>query len=161
MRINLRDVTDDGLKLSGEISEDIFKLEEGGVQPSGPVRYDLRAELVDETLVVRGTLEADFELICVRCLDPFLFSVELPDAIFAEDIAGRETIDLTESIREDILLALPDHPHCEEANPPRTCPAHGLFEVPEGKAEGNPSDVPQGHRPWADLEGFEPDAPGG
>jgi uncharacterized protein len=161
MRINLRDVTEEGQDLRGEIAEDIFQLDPADATPAGPVRYDMHVDIVGETVVVRGTLEADFQMTCVRCLDPIVFSVHLPDALFAEEIEGRETIDLTESVREDILLALPDHPHCEEANPPRTCPAQGLFEVPEDQAEGKPGHVPEGPRPWADLEGFEPDAPGG
>jgi uncharacterized protein len=165
MRINLREIPEEGLELSGEIGEDIFQLPPDHPQPAGPVRYDLHVEIVGETVVVRGSLEADFEMSCVRCLDPFRFRVHLPDALFAEEIEGQETIDLTESVREDILLALPDHPHCEEAHPPRNCPAQGLFEAPEGSAEGKPghgtSGSQGGRRPWADLEGFEPNSPGG
>jgi uncharacterized protein len=161
MRINLRDIPEAGVDLCGEITEDIFQLGADDAQPQGPVTYDVHAEVVGETLVVRGLIGAEFQMTCVRCLEPFVFSVSLPDAIYGEEIEGRETIDLTESVREDILLALPDHPHCEEASPPRSCPAQGLFEVPEGQAEGKPGDGPRGPRPWADLEGFEPDASGG
>jgi len=161
MRINLRDIREDGLDLCGEFAEDIFQLGEGQPKPDGPVRYDLHAEIVDETLVVRGTLDADFEMTCVRCLDPFVFTVHVPDAIYGEEIGGRETIDLTDSVREDILLALPDHPRCEEASPPKSCPAQGLFEASGVQAEAKPGNGPKGRRPWADLEGFEPNSPGG
>jgi uncharacterized protein len=161
MRINLREIPEEGLDLSGDIVEDIFQLSPEHPQPSGPVHYDLHAEIVGETVMVRGCLEADFEMTCVRCLDPFRFHVHLPETLFAEEIEGRETIDLTESIREDILIALPDHPHCEEACPPRSCPAQGLFEAPEESADEKPGDGSQGRRPWADLEGFEPNSPGG
>jgi uncharacterized protein len=110
-------------------------------------------------LVVRGSLEAEFELVCVRCLEPFRFRVHLPDVVFAEPVADHATIDLTDSVREDILLALPDHPHCEEANPPRKCPAQGLFEAPEDKAERDADAGPDSRGRWAGLEGFEPGSP--
>jgi uncharacterized metal-binding protein YceD (DUF177 family) len=37
-------------------------------------------------------------------IDTFAFQTELP---------GNGTVDLTPIIREDILLALPPHPHCD------------------------------------------------
>jgi len=161
MRINLRDIREEGQDFRGELAEDIFQLGENQPKAAGPVRYEVRAEIVDETLIVRGTLDADFEMNCVRCLDPFVFNVHVAEALYAEEIEGRETIDLTDSVREDILLALPDHPHCEEASPPRNCPAQGLFEAPGDQAEGNSEDSPKGRLPWADLEGFETNSPGG
>jgi uncharacterized protein len=161
MRINLREIPEEGVSLHGELLEDIFQLEPVHPQPSSPVRYELQAEIVGETVVVRGCLEVDFGMTCVRCLDPFRFHVHLPETLYAEEIAGRETIDLTECIREDILLALPDHPHCEEADPPRICPAQGLFEAPAESADEKAGGGSQGRRPWADLEGFEPTSPDG
>jgi uncharacterized metal-binding protein YceD (DUF177 family) len=38
-------------------------------------------------------------------------------------------IDLTEAIRDDILVALPPYPRCEDGNiEPRECPAQGRFD---------------------------------
>ena len=54
-------------------------------------------------------------------------SVPLIDAIVPDfacqiELTGNETVDLTEPVREDILLALPPHPHCDW-NGERECKA--------------------------------------
>lgn len=54
-------------------------------------------------------------------------------------------MDLTEMIREDILLTLPNFPRCEDGNvEPRDCPAQGKFDPAELAAEAD--EAPGGDR---------------
>jgi len=60
-----------------------------------------------------GQLAVDFDMECVACLERFRYSLVVPDFACQIELTGSETVDLTESVREDILLALPPHPHCD------------------------------------------------
>lgn len=83
------------------------------VRAASPVRYDLFAERISGEVVVRGTLSLDLQLTCSRCTD--LFSTTLEDSSFLrsyEAPEGVESVDLTDDIREDILLDLPAYPVC-------------------------------------------------
>tara|TARA_R110002096_G_scaffold100173_3_gene221949 strand:- start:3260 stop:3742 length:483 start_codon:yes stop_codon:yes gene_type:complete len=157
MIIEIREIPEDGVRLAGQIEEDIFHLDDKDLKLEGPISYDFFVSLVSGTLLVQGSVSTRFQTRCVRCLDPFVQEVSLPDCIFNEPIEGRATIDLTDSIREDILLALPIHPHCEQGSPPKDCPMSGKFEKPEEPSESAEDGAEPGNRDsWADLKGFKP-----
>ena len=83
---------------------------------------------------VRGTLEADVALDCVRCLEPVeqhldiefdsVFvdaaeetdrtDVEVTDEALDESLVENGLIDTAEVVREQILLAIPDQVFCRE-----------------------------------------------
>ena len=157
MIVEIREIPEEGKHIAGEITRDIFELDPKDAQPDGPVRFDFFVSIVSDSLLVQGKLEAGFRMNCVRCLDSYRQLVKLPDCIFTEPVENQASIDLTDSIREDILLALPIHPHCEDGDPPRNCPQLGQFEEPEGSAEAEATDEPEKPDPWAGLDGFEPE----
>jgi len=85
-----------------------------------PIRYDLRVERLGNDILVQGSLEATLDCECARCLKRFQstirlepWSVDLP--LTGEDkvAVDGDSVDLTPLIREDILLAFPQHPLCE------------------------------------------------
>ena len=55
----------------------------------------------------------DLELECVNCLERFRFPLEVQDFACQVELPGSEMVDLTGYLREDIVLALPPHPHCD------------------------------------------------
>jgi uncharacterized metal-binding protein YceD (DUF177 family) len=57
--------------------------------------------------------------------DPFATQVE---------IEGRELVDLTPAVREELLLALPNHPRCDLMTD-HICPYHGLEATGSGAQE--------------------------
>jgi uncharacterized protein len=71
--------------------------------------------LISGRLVVSGRVWMDARLRCSRCGESF--SRRLDDPSFAccrETVTIGESVDLTEDIREAILLAFPSHPVCSE-----------------------------------------------
>ena len=67
---------------------------------------------------VRGKLEQDFDLVCSRCGKDFDDTVKVGDFTASFEIPENSPeVDLTEEIRESIILALPTYPVCDE-----TCP---------------------------------------
>ena len=129
--LDSRTLGGDGKDLVGTLPESFFLLEpQDDVQVSGPLRYDLHVAKDEEDFCVSGELEAAFSLVCGRCAERFPQKVHLRD-YFTEVEENKENsiIDLTDAIREDILLSLPSYPRCENGNvQPRECPAAGQFQ---------------------------------
>lgn len=132
MTIDIRAISEnESLVIEGEIIEDIWQLSESDIlKIAEPLKYKVTASIVAENLLVRGDFTAPFISQCSHCLDTFKFSVNLTDHSLLFPIEGNSTIDLTNSIREDILLALPNFPNCEEGEENnRKCPASGKFNT--------------------------------
>lgn len=154
-KIDLRNLPEEGRALSGTLPPQFFDLSEGDdVKAVAPLVYDLNVVKDGSDLVVTGRVGAEFELMCGRCLQRFGQSIELEDystEMTIEDPSAM--IDLTDAIREDILLALPSYPRCENGNiDPRECPAQGKFEpVADESAPDEPAG-PQARDVWNVLD---------
>ena len=103
----------DGADLEGEVNA--VDLDEEFVRPFGGVRYRLRAQLFGSELLVRGHLEQDFDLVCSRCGKDFDDTIAVDDFTVSREIdADEPEADLTDEIRESIILALPtSHPRSQ------------------------------------------------
>jgi uncharacterized protein len=118
---NLRHLDKRDLHLVGELSaadldlEDIDEL----VEMREPLRYDLVAEKFNDRVLVQGKLQSVLTCQCARCLSEFRYRLELTSWICDLPLEGEDKVlvtndcvDLTPYIREDILLAFPQHPLC-------------------------------------------------
>ena len=119
--INLRHLEAKNALLKGELAAaelDLEKLDEL-IRVERPLRYDLEAQMLDGSVLVQGGLELELQCECARCLKPFAHRLELMGWACHLPLEGDEKavvvndcVDLTPSIREDILLELPQHPLC-------------------------------------------------
>ncbi|MDI1315224.1 YceD family protein [Prosthecobacter sp.] len=128
--IDLRSLPEGGNDLTGQEIPAFFALDaKDPVQAISPLKYDLHVERDGKELLISGKLEATFSLECGACLERFDYHVEVTDYQSEIEIAKDDTINLTDTIREDTLLTLPSYPRCEDGNVrPRQCPAEGRFE---------------------------------
>jgi uncharacterized metal-binding protein YceD (DUF177 family) len=114
--IDLSRLNPKGETIEGEV--DAVGLDEEFVKSFGGVRYRLRAEIFGTELLVRGVLEQDFDLVCSRCGKDFDDTVKVDDFTVSVEIAdSAQEVDLTEDVRESIILNLPTYPVCDEACP--------------------------------------------
>lgn len=113
MKIHLRQLEAGQTQFAGRVEQDVYQLEDETVVPRGGYEYDVEAGQQGQSVWVTGQVSASFDLRCVNCLEMFRYSVELPDFAAQQDVSGPEIIDLTDEVREDILLALPPHPKCD------------------------------------------------
>lgn len=112
----------EGEAFEGEV--DAVDLNEELVKPFGGIRYALTAQAFGTELLVRGRLEQDFDLVCCRCGKDFDTTVRVEDFTTSVEIPAKaEFVDLTDEIRESIILALPNYPVCDEACPGVVCAA--------------------------------------
>jgi uncharacterized metal-binding protein YceD (DUF177 family) len=90
--------------------------------PAGPIQCSLDIGVSDGGLFATGSLQLPVQMECVACLRTFETTLSVPDFAAQVDLEGRESVDLTPAIREDILLVLPSHPRCD-ADGRTKCPA--------------------------------------
>ncbi len=133
--IDLRSLPEEGLQLNGQEPPAFFDLDpKDSIQAESPLAYELFIERDGEDVIVTGSLEAVFSLECGRCLERFEHRLHLRryrgELALEEGSKKDSTINLTDMIREDTLVALPSYPRCEDGNVrPRQCPAEGRFET--------------------------------
>lgn len=120
--INLRQIEIKDVVLVGELP--VAELDIAGVdecvEVSLPIKYDLKAELMENAILVQGRLALELRCTCVRCLKVFTQPLDMRDwaAHLVREGEGavpivNDMIDLTPILREDILLEFPQHPLCE------------------------------------------------
>lgn len=113
MKVHLKQIPAQGLHLEGEEDCPIQELEAEGIRCVGRLHYDLDLGVAGHALWANGSLSQPVELCCVSCLKKFVYEIRVPAFAVHIELHGPETIDLTPSIREEILLNLPAHPHCD------------------------------------------------
>lgn len=135
MKIRLSDIAHEGLNLQCEMEPATLDLEDTGVQFSEPIHVQSRLVMMDRTAYLTGEAGAPARFQCVRCLEtvPFVFQTSFQMNVEPQETASGKTpgelrelhreeldehyysgdvIDLTEVVREQILLALPAYPLC-------------------------------------------------
>ena len=121
LTVNLRHLEAHSLRLKGELplkELDIDTLDQA-IQLREPLDYDIEAQKLEGGLFLAGKLELVLQCQCVRCLKPFTYRMNLEDWTVHLPLRGEDAVpvandcvDLTPFIREDILLAFPQHPLC-------------------------------------------------
>ena len=152
--VHLRQLANHEVILEGElpVAELDLDLNDEMLAVTKPVHFDLTAELLDDNLLVRGTLEAVLDCECVKCLKPFQQRLELNDWACHLALKGEESVpvvddcvDLTPQIREDILLAFPAHPVCNPA-------CSGLAGATSGSKKSKAEPPKSDPSAWAELD---------
>ena len=122
------------METQGRLIVDIARLDEGGewyrgetapevldfgesefLTPLGGIVYALKIQTLGTELLARGEVRQRLRCICSRCADTF--DTEAAETDFVCSVEINETadfLDLTEEIREAIILALPGYPVCSE-----------------------------------------------
>lgn len=113
MKIHLQQIPEGGVHLEGQETADILELNDPTIRALQDVTYSLSIQVEKNNVLVTGQLSLELEIECVSCLRLFHYPLVVPDFVYETTVGGRETIDLTPAIREDILLVLPSHPRCD------------------------------------------------
>jgi uncharacterized metal-binding protein YceD (DUF177 family) len=145
MKIHLRQIPPGGtLHVEGAEDARFLELEEAGARVRSPLGYELDVGLSGGGLFGTGRLRVRVRLRCVACLDDFESDLIVDPFALQKELDGRELVDLTGEIREDIHLALPAHPRCD-VNGNKICPARFA------QAPADASQLP-GNAPWGALD---------
>ena len=152
MKVHTNQIPADGLHLEGTDSSQLLDLHDPGIRPLSDIRYALDVGLSDGGLFATGTVGVDLELECVACLDRFSYPLAVPDFACQLELTGAESVDLTDLVREDIVLALPPHPHCDW-NGERVChKAELLAQAAAADSPAETDETEKQRRVWGALD---------
>jgi uncharacterized protein len=111
-----------------DVSAESLGIERDGFRFVAPLAVRVEAQQAGADVLVRGTLAGAAELDCRRCLEPVAHRIEedvtflyREDAVAGEveDVfplpARARELDLTDAVREQVLLAVPHFAVCDEA----------------------------------------------
>ena len=137
MKINVKNIPDGGETLQGSEPSSIIGLDEPDVRFEQAIAYNLHAQIQEQALLVTGKLRTPATLRCSRCLKIFTWPVRVDDFVVHRELAGEDFVDLTENLREDIILALPQRALCQ-TDCQGLCPVCGK-DLNEGVCRCNPA----------------------
>jgi len=116
MKLQIDQIPEQGVTVEGEEPPELLTMEPGAeFCAAGSLSYDLYVQVVDGTLLVRGAVSAPMDARCARCTQ--IFSTTVSDSGFLRDysdILEVEEVDISEDLREAIILSLPHFPLCDE-----------------------------------------------
>ena len=116
MKITISKIPEQGMSVEGTEPPELLTMEPGAeFRAAGPLICDLYVQVLDGALLVRGTVSASMEARCARCTQ--IFSTTVGDSGFLRDysdILEMEEVDISEDLRETIILSLPHFPLCDE-----------------------------------------------
>ncbi len=115
----------DGEAYEGTLDDAVLELGGELLRPFGGIRYSLFVQTFGTELLARGTLAQDFDAVCSRCGGDFDFTVTVDDFTASVEVGEKtEYADLTDELRQSIILALPSYPVCRH-DCRGVCPACG------------------------------------
>ena len=154
--ISLHQLEEGEVRLEGSFSAEELALEslDELVAVAGRLNYALTIQLHGDLLHGQGRVELPLACTCVRCLEPFTYLLQLEPWTVMASLRSEEGlqifgdwVDLTPVLRDDVLLAFPQHPLCKPE-------CSGLLSPKSDEASEPPAD-PSGRdvsSQWAALD---------
>ena len=101
----------EGEDYEGVLDDAVLEMDGELLRPFAGIRYELFVQQFGTELLVRGTLAQDFEAVCARCGADFDFTTTVDDFTTSVEIDEKtEFVDLTDELRQSIILSLPSYP---------------------------------------------------
>ncbi len=155
IKVNTCHIKDDEpLAVDGTESSEILELTGTETVPVSDITYQLYASKTGQDLLVNGSAVFNMETHCARCMKKIVIPVTAEKlCLFYEKVPEQE-VDLTDDVREELLLAIPDYIHCTQ-DCKGLCPRCGVNLNDETCSCGNEDDapeVPPEESPWSVLD---------
>ena len=111
MKIRVNRVPEQGLQEHASYDPAEMDMNREDVQVREPFRADIVAILADKELVVQAEIRATLDEVCARCLAEFRTPLVL-HPVFSYAVKPTDLVDITDDVREEIMLAYPLIPVC-------------------------------------------------
>ncbi len=124
--IDLERLNSDGEIFTGEIPLEVLDYDPDDYlfTPVTGINYKLFVQQIGSELLVRGSIWEEFSCMCVRCTENFTWIAEDNELTFSLEILENSFFDLTNELRECIIIQYPSNPVCDE-NCKGLCPRCG------------------------------------
>ena len=121
MKIHVNRVPEEGLREHATYDPAAMDMGRDDIHLTEPFVVDVFVTKVDQELVVRAAIRCPLHLDCARCLEAFA-SMVTTDAVFSYKVHSAEIVDITDDVRQEIILTYPMIPICRPD-------CHGLCSV--------------------------------
>ena len=144
--------------LDGTESADILELPADAdppLAPAGDIAYHLSAVMAGADLIVTGNVSVPLATVCARCLDDIRVPISVKKLCFHFEKVKDLEVDLTDDVREELLLAIPSCFYCSP-DCKGICPMcgtnlnHASCACDRTRTEPEPD--PAAPSPWDQLE---------
>ena len=146
--------------LDGTESADVLELPvdaDPPLTPAGDIEYHLSAVMAGADLVVTGRASVPLATVCARCLDDIRVVIAVKELCFHFEKVRDMEIDLTDDVREELLLAVPSCFYCSP-DCKGICPMcgtnlnHASCSCDKRRAEEEDAAMPS---PWDQLDALK------
>ena len=123
--------------------------------PAGDISYRLSAVMAGADLIVTGNASVQLATVCARCLDDIRVPISVKNLCFHFEKVKDLEVDLTDDVREELLLAIPSCFYCSP-DCKGICPmcgtnlTHGTCSCDRDTTE--PAPDPAAPSPWDQLD---------
>ena len=144
--------------LDGTESADILELPADAdppLAPAGDITYHLSAVMAGADLIVTGSVSVPLATVCARCLDDIRVPISVKKLCFHFEKVKDLEVDLTDDVREELLLAVPSCFYCSP-DCKGMCPMcgtnlnHASCSCDKDQVEPEPD--PTAPSPWDQLD---------
>ena len=111
MKIHVNQVPAEGLRERASYDPAGMDMDRDDIHLLEPFTVEAFAMKVDEELVVRADIRCPLRLDCARCLEAFASTVRT-DGVFSYTVHPGDVVDITEDVRQEIILTYPMVPVC-------------------------------------------------
>lgn len=115
LQVFIANLPPEGRPVAGEVRFSTLDIRDDDcIACPNPLRYSLHVAPVGQQLLVRGRLETVLRCRCDRCLGSYDLPLATDDVCHLFEDVGDDVVDLTEYVREDILLVFPLRHLCDD-----------------------------------------------
>ena len=144
--------------LDGTESADVLELPADAdppLAPAGDITYHLSAVMAGADLIVTGSASVPLATVCARCLDDIRVPISVKKLCFHFEKVRDLEVDLTDDVREELLLAVPSCFYCSP-DCKGICPVCGTnlnhASCDCDKTPSEPEPDPAAPSPWDQLD---------
>ncbi|MBI3011855.1 MAG: DUF177 domain-containing protein [Candidatus Omnitrophica bacterium] len=112
MKIQVSTIPPEGLQRLASYDPTTMDMDRSDVRLKEPFEVDAFITKVDRELVVDVEIRAPLHLSCGRCLEGFPWTVRT-DALLSYRVQPADIVDITDDIRQEVILAYPTVPLCQ------------------------------------------------
>jgi len=107
MKINLRQIPQEGLILKDQISAERLELANENIKFSGPITVTAEVTRITNTVIAKLSLQAKADVVCSRCLGSFTRGLDKKMQLEYLVESTDQSTDLNPDIRQEIILDYP------------------------------------------------------
>ena len=112
MKIYVNRVPEKGLTKRATYHGAELDMERFDIRLPEPIEVEAAITLVDKELVVQADIRCALAMTCARCLEEFRVEVAPRRAVFSYSVQPTDVVDITDDVRQEIILAYPMVPVC-------------------------------------------------